>query len=58
MIAIDQLTDEHFERHASMCSSTNWAPMALLYSRLESLRPGRIRGQKNPTLDQILKSIR
>ena len=64
MIAIDQLTDEQFERHALDVLQRELGPDGLArFLRLNRSGPGdytdeRERWQKDLTLDQILESIR
>lgn len=64
MIAIDQLTDEQFERHALGLLQRELGPDGLArFLRLNRSGKGdytrdRERWQKDLTLDQILESIR
>lgn len=64
MIAIDQLTDEQFERHALELLQRELGPDGLArFLRLNRSGTGdytrdRDQWQKDLTLDQILKSIR
>lgn len=64
MIAIDQLTDEQFERHALELLQRELGPDGLArFLRLNRSGTGdytrdREQRQKDLTLDQILKSIR
>lgn len=64
MIAIDQLTDEQFERHALDLLQREFGPDGLArFLRLNRSGTGdytrdREQGQNDLTLDQILKSIR
>ena len=64
MIAIDQLTDEQFERHALEVLKRELGPDGLArFLRLNRSGPGdytrdRDELQKDLTLDDVLKSIR
>ena len=64
MIAIDQLTDEQFERHALEVLKRELGPDGLArFLRLNRAGPGdytrdRDEWQKDLTLDEVLESIR